>query len=242
MSRVSAAIILAGGLGTRLSGVVQDRPKPLALIDGRPFLEHQMDYWIEQGVSRFVLSVGHRREQIIGHFGEDYRGCTVSYAEETTPLGTGGGLLMAEEALGGGGPFLVLNGDTFFEVDLQELTEFHESRRALLSVALFEVANNDRYMGVQVKDDGSIVSFKSEPGASQLANGGVYLMEPELFENLPWQAGDKLSLEDDLFALLLQKGERLYGKRFPGRFIDIGVPDDYHRAASVIAGQAGAAQ
>ena len=84
---VSTAIILAGGLGTRLSGVVQDRPKPLALIEGRPFLEHQMDYWISQGIERFVLSVGYRREQIIGHFGNAYRGCAVDYAEEVTPLG-----------------------------------------------------------------------------------------------------------------------------------------------------------
>jgi D-glycero-alpha-D-manno-heptose 1-phosphate guanylyltransferase len=242
MSQVSTAIILAGGLGTRLSGVVQDKPKPLAPIEGRPFLEHQMDYWINQGISRFILSVGYRREQIIGHFGDVYRGCAVGYAEEMTPLGTGGGLLMAEEMLDVAGPFLVLNGDTFFEVDLQAFAGFHASNGALLSVALFEVGNNDRYMGVQVLDDGSIVSFKSDPGASQLANGGVYLMEPKIFKGLPWRAGDKLSLEEDLFAYLLKAGKRLCGKAFPGRFIDIGVPHDYHRAADVIIGKSGAVQ
>jgi len=242
MSQVTAAIILAGGLGTRLSGVVQDRPKPLALIDGRPFLEHQMDYWIGQGIQRFVLSVGYRREQIIAHFGDVYRGCAISYAQEEVPLGTGGGLLAAEKKLEETGPFLVLNGDTFFEVDLQALTAIHDSRAALLSVALFEVANNDRYMGVQVRDDGAIVSFKSDPGTSQLANGGVYLMEPQLFEGLPWQAGDKFSLEDDLFAHLLKTGSRLFGITFPGRFIDIGVPDDYFRAAGVINGKPESAQ
>lgn len=242
MERVTTAVILAGGLGTRLSGVVPDTPKPLAPVNGRPFLEHQMDYWIAQGINRFILSVGFRREQIIANFGADYRGCEVIYAEEATPLGTGGGLLLAEEKLGSTDTFLVLNGDTFFEVDLQSMIDFHRSRSAVLSVALFEVPANDRYMGVQVKEDDSIVSFRSGPGASQLANGGVYLMEPSLFDDLPWRAGEKLSLEDDLFAYLLASGKRLYGMACDGRFIDIGVPADYFRASDVIENRLGAGQ
>lgn len=234
--RVTTAIILAGGLGTRLSGVVQDRPKPLAPINGRPFLEHQMDYWMAQGIRRFILSVGFRREQIMQHFGGNYRGCAVEYAEELTPLGTGGGLLMAAQKLSDTATCLVLNGDTFFEVDLAALENFHRTRKAALSVALFEVASNDRYMGVQVQQDDGIVSFRSQPGASQLANGGVYLMDANLFENLPWQVGDKLSLEEDLFAHFLSSGKKLYGMVCPGRFIDIGVPEDYFRAAGVIEG------
>lgn len=239
MSGISSAIILAGGLGTRLQGVVQDRPKPLAPINGRPFLEHQMDYWMAQGIRRFILSVGFRREQIMQHFGSSYRGCTVEYAEEATPLGTGGGLLMAAQKLTGTETCLVLNGDTFFEVDLAALENFHRMHKAVLSVALFEAARNDRYMGVQVHEDGGIVSFRSEPGASQLANGGVYLMNAELFKGLPWQPGDKLSLEDDLFTNLLSSGKKLYGMVCMGRFIDIGVPDDYFRAAEVIEGRPG---
>lgn len=232
--QVTTAVILAGGLGTRLRGTVPDMPKPLAPVNGRPFLEHQMDYWIAQGIDRFVLSVGFRREQIIAHFGTGYRGHEVVYAEETSPLGTGGGLLLAEEKLASADTFLVLNGDTFFEVDLRSLADFHRSRSASLSVALFEVPANDRYMGVQVKGDDSIVSFRSGPGATQLANGGVYLMEPSLFDDLPWRAGEKLSLEDDLFAHLLASGKRLCGMVCDGRFIDIGVPADYVRAADVI--------
>jgi D-glycero-alpha-D-manno-heptose 1-phosphate guanylyltransferase len=234
MAQVTTAIILAGGMGTRLSSVVPDRPKPLAPINGRPFLEHQMDYWIEQGIRRFILSVGFKRDQIIAHFGSRYRGCEVVYAEEDAPLGTGGGMLLAVQRLTGAAPFLVLNGDTFFEVDLRALADFHHAKGAALSVALFEVAANDRYMGVQLRDDGAIVSFKSEPGASQLANGGVYLMERALFDGLPWQAGENLSLENDFFAHLLASGARLYGMVCNGRFIDIGVPNDYFRAPDVI--------
>jgi D-glycero-alpha-D-manno-heptose 1-phosphate guanylyltransferase len=228
------AIILAGGLGTRLRGVLPDLPKPMAPIDGRPFLEHQMDYWVKQGVERFILSVGYMSECIKAHFGNHYNGCEIAYAEEITPLGTGGGLLLALEKLQGSGPCLVLNGDTFFEVGLKDLMDFHYSHKSTLSVALFEVAANDRYMGVQVREDGEIISFKSDLGASQLANGGVYLIDKKQFTQFPWHAGDKLSLEDDLFAYLLESGQKLYGMVSSGSFIDIGVPADYFRAKDVV--------
>lgn len=230
------AVILAGGLGTRLKDTVPGLPKPLAPINGRPFLEHQMDYWIEQGVTRFVLSIGFRREQIVAHFGSTYKGCELAYAEEVEPLGTGGGLLLAVDQLKYDQPFLAMNGDTFFEVDCADLTAFHCDRRAALSVALFDVDKNDRYMGVQLASDGSIVSFKSMPGESQLANGGVYLMERSIFQDIPWQAGDKLSLEDDLFAHAKGAGKKLCGLVCRGKFIDIGVPTDYFRAGTVIGG------
>lgn len=230
------AVILAGGLGTRLKDAVPDRPKPLAPINGRPFLEHQMDYWIAQGVTRFVLSVGFKREQIVAHFGSSYKGCEVAYAPETEPLGTGGGLLLAVEQLKSGQAFLAMNGDTFFDVGYAELAAFHRGRHAALTVALFEIENNDRYMGMQLNADGSIASFKSEPGKSQLANGGIYLMERSLFDSIPWHAGDKLSLEDDLFAHAKASGRQLCGMVHRGKFIDIGVPSDYFRAGALIEG------
>jgi D-glycero-alpha-D-manno-heptose 1-phosphate guanylyltransferase len=228
------AIILAGGLGTRLRGVLPDLPKPMAPINGRPFLEHQMDYWVKQGVERFILSIGYMSECIKAHFGNHYNGCEIAYAEEITPLGTGGGLLLALEKYLGSGYCLVLNGDTFFEFVLKDFMEFHYSHKSALSVALFEVAANDRYMGAQVRDNGEIISFKSEPGTSQLANGGVYLIDKKQFTQLPWHAGDKFSLEDDLFAYMLESGHNLYGKVFSGSFIDIGVPADYLRAKDVV--------
>jgi D-glycero-alpha-D-manno-heptose 1-phosphate guanylyltransferase len=231
---VTEAIILAGGLGTRLRDTVPDLPKPLAPINGRPFLEYQMDYWIAQSVTRFVLSVGFRREKIIEHFGNEYRGCEVAYAEEFEPLGTGGGLLLAVQKLKGDGPFLAMNGDTFFEVDLASLSSFHQKQGATVTVGLFNVTNNDRYMEVQLNADGTVASFKSAPGASQLANGGVYLMNRNLFEELPWAEGAKLSLEDDLFEHCRSSGKKLCGMVYKGKFIDIGVPADYHRAATVI--------
>lgn len=229
------AIILAGGLGTRLRDTVPDLPKPMAPINGKPFLEHQMDYWVQQGVTRFIVSVGFLREKIMTHFQHQYRGSEVVYAEEVEPLGTGGGLLLAYQKLKGDQPFVVMNGDTFFEVDLSSLSEFHQNNNVIMTMALFKVPKNDRYMGVQISTDGSIQKFKAEQGASQLANGGVYLMNRDAFENVPWQAGAKLSLEEDLFQYLLQSGKNMGGVLCNGRFIDIGVPFDYHRAASLLA-------
>ena len=109
---VRTAIILAGGLGARLNNTVPNLPKPMAPINNRPFLEHQMDYWIGQGINRFILSVGYLKDLIIDHFGDKYKKASIEYAIEHKPLGTGGGLLLAAKNITE--PFLVLNGDTFF--------------------------------------------------------------------------------------------------------------------------------
>ena len=103
-------------MGTRLRSAVPDLPKPMAPIKGRPFLEYQMDYWINQGVNQFLISVGYKKEAIVSHFGASYKGAQVKYVMEEQPLGTGGGLLLAAQDLDE--PFLLLNGDTFFEADL----------------------------------------------------------------------------------------------------------------------------
>ena len=231
------AIILAGGLGTRLRSTVPDLPKPMAPISGRPFLEHQMDFWIQQGVTRFVLSVGFMREKIMAHFQHQYRGVEIVYAEEVEPLGTGGGLVLAYQKLIGDQPILVMNGDTFFEVDLKAFQKFHHEKQASVTLALFQVQQNDRYMGVQISGDGYIQKFKAEQGVSQLANGGVYLMNRDVLKSMPWPAGAKLSLEDDLFQHVQKAGQQIGGMLFEGRFIDIGVPFDYQRAATVLAGR-----
>src|ERR1700730_16877403 len=122
------AIILAGGKGTRLRAEVPDLPKPLAPVGGRPFLEHQMAYWISQGVNRFILSVGYKAEMIIGSVGAQFCDAEVVYAIEDQPLGTGGALLHAKQQLKLNEPFLVVNGDTFFYMPLLCLLRFHEEK------------------------------------------------------------------------------------------------------------------
>ena len=120
------AIILAGGLGRRLRAAVPDVPKPMAPINDHPFLEYLIDYWISQGVDRFVLSVGYKHEIIKRHFGTRYKGIDVDYAVEDQPLGTGGGLLLALKRLRRTGPSLIMNGDTFFKVDLAPMRRYHQ--------------------------------------------------------------------------------------------------------------------
>lgn len=232
---MTAAIILAGGLGTRLRESVPDLPKPMAPVNGRPFLEHQLDFWIAQGVRKFVLSVGYRYQSIVEHFGAAYHGAELDYAIERTPLGTGGGLLLAAKQLPGTAPVLVLNGDTYFEVDLIALKGFHESKRSHWTFALFRTAEAGRYLGMGIAGDGRITALKAGTGEpNRLANGGVYLVEPDLLRRTDWNTGGKVSLEDDILPAALAAGHPFYGLECAGRFIDIGVPEDYVRASGFL--------
>jgi D-glycero-alpha-D-manno-heptose 1-phosphate guanylyltransferase len=232
---VGSAIILAGGLGTRLREAVPDLPKVMAPVRGRPFLAYQIEYWIGQGIRHFILSVGYRREVIQKHFGENYREAHIEYAVEDTPLGTGGGLLLAVEKLGTSHPFLLLNGDTYFQVPLKELADFHTRCRSDWTFSLFPTNEIGRYMGLNVDDDGRILSMQCHPGISdRLANGGVYLVHPEVLSDSSWRSGIELSLEKDILPALLSGGARLFGYACRGRFLDIGLPQDYNRSAEFL--------
>jgi D-glycero-alpha-D-manno-heptose 1-phosphate guanylyltransferase len=232
---VTTAIILAGGMGTRLRSVVPDLPKPMAPINGRPFLEYQMDYWINQGVKNFIISVGYMKEVIMDHFGSSYKTTPLSYSIELEPLGTGGGLLLAAQGLSE--PFLVLNGDTFFEVELKILMKFHLNRSSEWTFSLFRANEIGRYMGIKTTPDGEITSFQSGvEDVNRLANGGVYLLNQTVIEKLKGFYGHKLSLEEDILIELVNQGSKLYGMEFDKKFIDIGLPDDYFRASQILQG------
>jgi D-glycero-alpha-D-manno-heptose 1-phosphate guanylyltransferase len=231
---VRCAIVLAGGLGTRLRSAVPDLPKPMAPVAGRPFLEHQLDYWIAQGIRRFVLAVGYRHEAIVDHFGSSYRGAQIVYSIETVPAGTGGGLAMALAHAPADEPVLVLNGDTYFEVDLSALSAFAHQHDTDWCLALFRADEPGRYMGLSVEADGRIGAMRADdltPG--RLANGGVYRVHPRAVRDAV-SIVPPASLERDLFPAWLDAGRRFHGLVFDGSFIDIGVPDDWRRAARVL--------
>jgi D-glycero-alpha-D-manno-heptose 1-phosphate guanylyltransferase len=233
--KVTTAIILAGGLGTRLHSTVPDLPKPMAPVNERPFLEYQIDYWIGQGIDRFILSVGYLWEIIAAHFGETYRGAGIEYAIEEVPQGTGGGLLLAMEKLNDQHIFLLLNGDTFFEVNLCELAYFHANCSSDWTFSLFRANERGRYMGMEVDDKGRVTSLESgtrEP--RRFANGGVYMVNPGILRKSDWQSGKVLSIEKDIMPSLFAAGARLHGHICDGRFIDIGVPEDYFRSAKIL--------
>ena len=237
------ALILAGGLGTRLRETVSDVPKPMAPISGRPFLERLMDYWIDQGVGEFILSVGYLKEKIIHHFGDHYRNTPIRYAAESEPLGTGGGLILGLDLVEDDDPLLILNGDTFFAVNLAELLAFSRTNEADWCLALCRKKDTMRYMGLVLEPNRRIVSLgkSCEPGDGTdrsnadngLVNGGVYLIAPNKLRG-KYPSGTALSLEQTILADALVEGQRIYGLPCEGRFIDIGVPVDYQRAYGVI--------
>src|SRR3989338_7471729 len=195
------AIILVGGLGSRLKAAVPDVPKPMAPINGRPFLEYLVDYWAGQGMDRFVLSVGYKREIIEDHFAASYKGIEMDYAVEDHPRGTGGGLLLALKHLRQSGTFLIMNGDTFFEVDLASMRRYHQDRHAEVTVALREVEANDRYASVEIDKDGKITAFDNRARTSgrELINGGVYLAEKYAFAGMMPESDEPISIEDQLY-------------------------------------------
>jgi D-glycero-alpha-D-manno-heptose 1-phosphate guanylyltransferase len=232
---VKTAIILAGGLGTRLKDTVPDLPKPMAPIKGRPFLEYQMDFWINQGINRFILSVGYLSDIIINHFGYKYRGAILEYSVESNPLGTGGALIQALKNLSE--PVLVINGDTFFEVDLKVLYSFHCSNESVFTLSLYKVNESKRYLGIDVANNGKILelcSSNGEPLSAQLVNGGAYIVDPLTINTINFKDKVKLSLEDDILIRLLDEMLPLFGKEFKGKFIDIGIPKDYYRAKEIL--------
>lgn len=229
---MTSAVILAGGLGTRLRSTVPDLPKPMAPINGRPFLEYLLDYWIDQGIDHFVLSVGYLHNIILNHFGKVYKGACIEYALETKPLGTGGGLLLACSLIDSEDSFLLLNGDTYFAVDLKKLIDFSFEQNTDWCLSLFRAQEDDRYMGLDLDDDGRIKSLRSDSlckfGA--LANGGAYWVNRIALIQANYRQNDSISLENDILPFATESGQSVYGLEFSGTFIDIGVPNDFIKA------------
>jgi len=222
------AIILAGGMGTRLKEVVSDGPKSMAPINGRPFLEYQLDLLDRWGLKKVILSVGYMNEAIRLHFGEDYKSLKLVYAVEEEPLGTGGAILNALKYVSGYAVF-IFNGDTYFDVNLQRLDDFRKIKEADLVLAmrfeidpvrfgLLEFDNNNRVTQFCEKKDGLDEGF---------INGGVYVVRKDYL--VRFGLPEKFSFEKDFLQKYYQT-ENFYGMRCFSYFRDIGVPEDYQKA------------
>lgn len=229
------AIILAGGLGTRLRSAVPDLPKPMAPVRGIPFLAYQIDYWINQGIDRFVLSVGYKHEEIQKYFGLQYKGVPIDYSIELTPLGTGGGLLNAVKLCQDQSEFLLLNGDTYFEVDLSRLQECAKINEADWVFSVFRSQGLGRYMAMGLGVDGEILEVHNVANKlGSFVNGGVYWVKTKSIDSILNSKVLPLSLEQDLFPLFIEEHKKLFALESTGQFIDIGIPDDFIRAASIL--------
>jgi len=224
---IKEAIVLCGGKGTRLRSVVSDVPKPMADINGRPFLAYLLDDLADQGVETAILAVGYTREVILDYFGESYKGMNIKYSVEEEALGTGGGIKLAcklakEEEV------LAINGDTFFKVDLQKLYDFFEESSAAMVMALKQMQDFDRYGTVRIGKDGRIMGFEEKQYQKEgLINGGVYLFRKSMLEetDLP----QKFSFETDILEKQYNN-EAFYGLGYDTYFIDIGIPEDYEKS------------
>ena len=220
------AIVLAGGLGTRLRETVPNLPKPMAPIGSRPFLTYLLENLSQQGVGRVVLSVGYRHEQISRYFGDTYAAMSLIYSIEDAPLGTGGAIRQSMQLVTDDVVF-VLNGDTMAAVDYPNMHSRHKAEGAHLTMALRAVPDASRYGRVEVAQ-GRVVRFQdnTHTGAG-LINAGVYLMRADLLGayDLPM----KFSFEQDFLLPQLAALSPL-AVTTDGYFIDIGIPEDFHRA------------
>jgi D-glycero-alpha-D-manno-heptose 1-phosphate guanylyltransferase len=228
---IKEAIILAGGFGTRLRSVITDLPKPMAPVNGKPFLHYLFLYLKHYNIQKVILSVGYLAEKVETEFGKNYLGIEVDYAYEKEALGTGGGIRLAMEKCSGA-HVMVLNGDTFFDVKLDEFFETHLGGSSDATLALRKVEDASRYGTIEL-DGNRIVAFKEKSNVvkgSALINGGVYLLRKKTFLGNT-EAEKVFSIENDFFAKLADK---LWLQAFPcdGYFIDIGIPEDYERAQS----------
>ncbi|HTL80440.1 MAG TPA: nucleotidyltransferase family protein [Bacteroidia bacterium] len=226
---IKEAIILAGGLGTRLRSVVSDLPKSMADVNGKPFLHYLLLRCKKYGVEKVVLSVGYMAEKVEAYFGNEYLGIKIEYAHEKEALGTGGGIRLAMEKCSGA-HVLAMNGDSFFNVPLDEFSEKHLAGSSDATLALRKVEDASRY-GTVALDGSRIISFREKDAnakGSAFINGGVYALRRKTFL-ANTEAGKNFSIEYDFFGKLADK---LWLQSFPcdGYFIDIGVPEDYEKA------------
>ena len=225
------SIVLAGGLGTRLQKVVKDVPKPMADINGKPFLEYLLSYLAEQGIKKVIVTVGYRHEVIRDYFKNRYNDLSLEYSIEKEPLGTGGGIKKALNLTKNRDVF-ILNGDTFFNINLKELYEFHASKHSQLTIALKPLKNSDRYGAVIIDDKNKITGFE-EKGyrPSGLINGGIYVLNKSLFNEI--KLPPNFSFEKD-FIEKYYKDNDFFGIPFDKYFVDIGIPRDYEEAKRVL--------
>jgi NDP-sugar pyrophosphorylase family protein len=232
------AFVLCGGQGTRLRPVVADRPKSMALISGTPFLQLLLERLGSQGIGDVILGTGYMAEKIERYFGHGkHFALRIRYSREHEPRGTAGALKLAEPLISD--PVLVLNGDSYVEWKLVPMLELFRAKDADLVVVLHAVADVTRYGSVALDDDGRVTEFiekgiRAGPG---LINAGVYLLRKQIVRHLP--AETAISLERQVFPRLLDRG--VYGLVCTGLFIDIGIPDDFNRAQTLLASRVGTA-
>ena len=222
-------LILAGGFGSRLKSVVNDRPKPMALINNRPFLFHLLSRIIRFNCSEIFISVGYQKEFIKDYFGDSFKGFKINYVEENKPLGTGGAVIRGFAIIPK--PYaIVINGDTLTDINYKKIQDTHEKDgNSLISVK--QISNPDRYDLINFDElSKKVINFsKSSLDGKSFINTGTYLIKKNNL--LTFKAGNYYSMERDILPYLIKIND-LYVFENDHKFIDIGIPQDYEKLSN----------
>jgi D-glycero-alpha-D-manno-heptose 1-phosphate guanylyltransferase len=220
------AIILCGGLGTRLGALTKDMPKPLLNVAGRPFISYVLDRLAKAGINGFVLAAGFQWSKLHDYIGDEWNSIPVQYSVETEPLGTGGAIKKALSNMGVH-ETIVVNGDTLFDINIQQFLQFAIANHSMASIALRKVEDCSRYGRVTVNSQGRITSFGEKDFCGEgFINGGVYYLRSNALDSI---VVNTFSFERAFLEHKYPK-ELIFGMVFDEYFIDIGVPADLHRA------------
>lgn len=221
------AIILAGGLGTRLREAVPDLPKCMAPVAGKPFLSYVIDHLRMQGIERFIFSLGYKWGVIEEYLQKEYSTLDYTSVIEGEPLGTGGAIHLALQKSSTEN-IVLANGDTLFKINLDEVAKLHKAQNAECTLTLKPMHHFDRYGVVEINDAGKILSFKEKQFYQEgFINGGIYLLNKKKF--LSHSFSEKFSFEKDYLEKYDKEGN-FFGSCQEGYFIDIGIPEDYNKA------------
>lgn len=218
-------IILAGGLGTRLKSVVEDLPKCLAPVAGKPFLYYLLKNLENNNFSHVVLALGYKHkmvEQWLQSFQTDLQ---ITPVVEPEPLGTGGAVKLALTQTSANDVF-ILNGDTYFDISYTEMLAYHQNIKAETTLALTKKREFNRYGTVEINRQGRIIQFNEKKFCKAgIINGGTYIISRIALDSFP----EKFSLETDYFEKNVSQ-KQMAGFVADGYFIDIGIPEDYEKA------------
>ena len=222
------AVILVGGEGTRLRPLTNGIPKPMLPVLNHPFLEHTIRYLSKYGITEVILALSYLPDVIKEYFGDGRRlGVRLHYTIEDSPLGTAGAVKNAEEYLDS--TFVVLNGDIFTELDIGAMFTFHRERKARATIALTWVDNPCAFGVIETDKNSRIQRFTEKPAPDEVTtnwiNAGVYILEPEILQQVPENA--HYMFERGLFPRLLELGETMCGYQFRGQWLDMGTPEKY---------------
>lgn len=233
MSVIQTAVVLVGGQGARLKKLISDRPKPMADINGKPFLEFILVELAKRGVSRVVLATGFMSQHIQDYFGDGSNlGIELQYSVDPTPLGTGGAVKHATRFFDEDS-FLVLNGDSFCAFELGAMMSLHQQQKALITMLVTHIEDASRFGAVLIDGSGKIVGFreKDQVAGKSIINAGIYLINKKALEYVP--VNKNVSLERDVFPRLVAD-KKICGVVSRQAFIDIGTPESFLNASEFV--------